>query len=116
MYRVVRIGDKEIPMKATASTDLRYKHIFRADPFRIQTAPDYDIGARLVFLRQMAFVMAASAAGRDMTALTEDDFEAWLEELDHGAFVKAIGAIQAVYEGNDPPADDEDEAGNPNEE
>lgn len=112
MFRVVKIGDKEIPMKATASTDLRFKQVFRADPFRIQTAPDYDTGARLVFLRQMAFIMAAAAAGRDMTALTEEDFAAWLDEFDHGAFIKAMPAISAVYEGNDAP----EEGANPNEE
>lgn len=112
MYREVKIGETKVPMKATASVDLRYKQTFRADPFRVQTAADWvETGAKLVFIRQMGYIMAQAAAGRDMSTLSEEDFADWLDQYDHGDFVRAMPAIWAVYEGNDAPPEDQ---GNPN--
>ena len=42
MYKVVTIGEKEVPMLSMASTDLYYKNAFGEDPLKIQTSDDYD--------------------------------------------------------------------------
>ena len=37
MFKVVKIGDKEVPMMAMASTDIYYKRVFGEDPLKIVT-------------------------------------------------------------------------------
>lgn len=102
MYRVVKIGDKEVPMLSLASVDVFYRQIFHKDPQKIQSAEDFGGVQSLEFVFEMAFVMAKRAEGltrQQMAQLTEDDFEAWLDDQDRGGLYDAVADIWATYNG-----------------
>lgn len=101
MYRVVNIGDKEVPMLAMASVDIYYRRVFHEDPLSIMTSKvDDGVKTRVAF--GMAFIMAKFAECRDRKAmlhLTEDQYIEWLEQFDYGDFIAAAPEIIGVYYG-----------------
>ena len=102
MYAVVKIGDKDVPMRAMASIDLYYRNIFHEDPIKLQTRPDFDDAARISFAMRMGFVMAKFAELPDrkaMNALNEDAFLDWMDQFERGECLEALVDITMVYEG-----------------
>ena len=98
-YKVITIGDKDVPMLALASVDVYYKKIFREDPLAIMTS-DADNGAKSRIAFNMGFVMAKFAELHDrkkMLQLSEDDYLDWLEQFDYGDYVQAAAEILALY-------------------
>lgn len=102
MYRVVKIGDKEVPMLSLASVDLFYRQIFHKDAQKIQSAEDFGGVESLSFVFEIGFIMAKRAEGltrQQMAQLTEDDFDEWLDSVDRGGIYDAVADIWAVYNG-----------------
>lgn len=101
MYRVIKIGDVEVPMLGVASVDVYYKRIFREDPLSIMTS-EADNGKKTAIAFGMGFVMAKLAETKDrkqMLQLTEADYLEWLEQFDYGDYVAAAAEIIGVYYG-----------------
>ena len=102
MYRVIKIGEKEVPMLGVASVDIYYKRIFREDPLSIMTSTDAGNGKKTAIAFGMGFVMAKLAETKDrkqMLQLTENDYLEWLEQFDYGDYVTAAADIIGVYYG-----------------
>lgn len=102
MYRVVKIGDKEVPMLAMASVDIYYKRVFHEDPLSIMTNASIPDGEKTRVAFGMAYIMAKFAECRDrkaMLRLTEDDYLEWLEQFEYGDFVAAAAEVLGVYYG-----------------
>lgn len=103
MYRVVKIGDKEVPMLAMASVDIYYKQIFGEDILKIMTDEEkFDTADRVNAIQRMGFVMAKSAELRDrrqMMRLNTDSYLDWLDQFPRGDLITAFEAIQALYLG-----------------
>ena len=102
MFRTVKIGEIEVPMKAMASVDFDYRNIFHEDPTKLQGDPNFDAGDLINFLFRMAFVMAKAAeldSRKEMTKLNESMFYDWLDQFERAAFMDALEEIKAVYDG-----------------
>lgn len=101
MYKVVKIGDKEVPMMAMASSDIYYKRLFGQDPLKVVTAGDNGDNTGLLF--QMGFILAKQAELRDrkkMMTLTMDDYIDWLDTFEYSDYVEALDQVAVVYYGN----------------
>lgn len=103
MYRVIKIGDREVPMLGVASVDIYYKQIFREDLLRIVSADsDHDNTDRIDAIQRMGFVMAMRAELKDrekMMALNELDYLDWLDGFSRGDLIAASAEILALYMG-----------------
>ena len=105
MYKVVTIGEKEVPMLSMASTDIYYKNTFNEDPLKIQTKDDYDAADMYHLFIRMGFIMAKQAeikTRKEMMKLNEEAFLDWVDEFqreDICDFDKIV-EIKDVYEGN----------------
>lgn len=102
MYRVIKIGEKDVPMLCMASSDLYYRQIFHEDAIKLQTRDDADTADQINFLTKMAFVMAKYAEcseRKEMLKLNEDAFFDWLDQFDRTDFYAAFEDILHLYEG-----------------
>jgi hypothetical protein len=102
MFRTVKIGDVEVPMKAMASVDFDYRNIFHEDPTTLQSDPNFSAGDLINFLIRMAFVMAKAAeldSRKEMAKVNESMFYDWLDQFDRAAFMDALESVKAVYDG-----------------
>ena len=101
MYGIIKIGEKEIPMLATAATPIKYRQVFQKNllPYFMGKASDED-AAEMV--GELAYVMAADADKQDTMKLSMDGYLAWLEGFDPLAFVDGavVSEILALYQGN----------------
>jgi len=101
MYKLVKIGDKEVPMMAMASSDVYYKRVFGEDPLKIVTAQETGDSTNLLF--QMGFILAKQAELRDrkkMMALTLNDYVDWLDQFEYSDYLESLSDVAAVYYGN----------------
>lgn len=102
MYREIKIGDKKVPMKANAATPIRYRQVFGKNllPYFMGKATDED-AAEMV--GELAYIMAMSGSGADMTKLSLDGYVEWLEGFDSMDFVNpdTVQALISLYQGNE---------------
>ena len=101
MFKVIRIGEKEVPMLSMASVDVYYRNIFHEDPIALQ-AKGMDDGETIVFVMKMGFVMAKYAelkSREEMRSLNEDSYLEWLDDMERMDYLTALPDIRAVYEG-----------------
>lgn len=108
MFAKVKIGEKEVPMLAMASSNIYYKRIFGEDPIRLQADKDLTSGEQIEFAMQMGFVLAKAAEAqgdrKKMLSLNEESYIEWLDQLESGDYVDphVLASILAVYNGNSP--------------
>ena len=99
MYRIVKIGDVDVPMLAMASVDIYYKNIFHEDPIKAQLSADE--GALVSCMMRMGYVMAKFAELHDrkeMNKLNEDTYLDWLDGFYRADYLEALADIRAAYE------------------
>lgn len=103
MFRIVKIGDKEVPMLAMASVNIYYKRVFGIDPLVLQDGSrEMTPGENINLYLGMGFIMAKMAELKDrqkMRQLNEDDYIDWLEQYDNADLINAVVDIAAVYNG-----------------
>lgn len=112
MYKIINIGEKQVPVLATASTNVYFKHIFGDDPIVIQSSDAYDTSQRISFAHRLAFVIARQAQAQDdvnagkaasirdaMQGVSEDDYIDWLDGIDFSDLQEALGDVMEVYAG-----------------
>lgn len=107
MFRIVKIGDRDVPMLAMASVDVYYKRIFNEDPIKAQMRGDEAV---VEFAYRMGFVMAMFAEKRDrkeMLKLNEDNYLDWLDGFYRADLMEALGEIVNVYESQKAPSSTE---------
>lgn len=100
MYKIVRIGDKDVPMLSMASVDLYYKNVFGEDPLVVQQ--NMGSGEAIGFYQRMAFIMAKYAEvkeRKEMLKLSFDSFLEWMEQYDRDELILALEPIMLVYNG-----------------
>ena len=116
MFANVKIGDRNVPMLAMASSNIYYKRIFGVDPIRLQTDKDLTVGDNLEFAMQMGYVlaMAAEAQGdrKKMLSLNEETYLEWLDQFDNDDYLNpdVLGNVVAVYNGEGPDSVEKKEA------
>lgn len=105
MYKVIKIGEKEIPMMAMASTDNYFKNTFGEDPMKKMTTPDLEVSEMIDVVMKLGFIMAKFAElkqRKEMLKLNEDAYYEWLDGFQREDLVNddVLVAIQDVYQGN----------------
>lgn len=100
MYKVIKIGAKDVPMLANGATPYRYKQIFRADYFK-QVTEDNSPATSIDVFTKMGFVMAMQAEKKDMRKVSEDMFFEWLEQFESMDISNACGEIAVLIAGNE---------------
>lgn len=108
MYKVLKIGDTDVPMLAKASTNVYYKEIFGDDPIEAQNAEA--LGTRIEFAQQLAFVMAKMAAAQEsvnngsaksmrdvMQLVSRDNYLDWLDEFEFMDLQNVLGEVMDIY-------------------
>ena len=101
MYREIKIGEVSIPMKATAATALRYRHVFGQDLMTEFQNVGQDTGLGMSALQQLAFIMACAAdPEKDMNKLNDEVYMEWLDKFEPLDFAEAAEEIINLYVGN----------------
>ena len=100
MYRVIKIGEKDVEMVANAATPYRFKQIFRKDYFRYTVSEDRDGAEDMDVMARMAYIMAMQAAKADMAKLNEDTFLEWMEQFGVMDVIGAVADIMDMINGN----------------
>lgn len=101
MYREITIGKESIPMKATAATALRYRHVFGQDLLTEMQKVGEDGGLGMSALQQLAFIMACAAnTNVDMRKLNMDEYIDWLDNFEPLDFAEAAEDIIDLYIAN----------------
>lgn len=90
MKKDIKIGDKIVPMKATALTPYKYKNEFGRDIFRdAELLKDVDKFDSVVICR-IAYSMTDAG----------EPFESWLDGFEILDFVKALPEILSLWNGS----------------
>ena len=101
MQKTVKIGEKEVEMRATAATAIRYRNVFHGDIMTelMEMNPE-KIDAKVIEkIQQLGFIMAKTAEGANMSALTQDDYLEWLDQFDGMDLMTASKDIVTIYIG-----------------
>ena len=101
MYREIKIGEVSIPMKATAATALRYRHVFGQDLMTELQDSEESTSLGIDTVQKLAFVMACAAdPEKDMTKLNEEVYIEWLDKFEPLDLAMATQEIVDLYLGN----------------
>lgn len=97
MEKVIQIGNKDIKLRSSAATYIKYRRVFKEDLFKTlqdmtkQIGEDGDIpDGAVAILLQAAYIMAGQADPK-MTS----DIETWLDQFE---LLDSINGIQGVFE------------------
>ena len=105
MYGIVKIEGREVPMKATAATPIRFKGVFGEDLLKFFVEMQgqdkmNDFGIAEV-MQKLGYIMKAQAAGEDFAKLTPETYLDWLDGFDDPMSVMmASGDIMSLYQTN----------------
>lgn len=101
MQKSIMIGDVEVAMRASAATAIRYRNTFHGDIMKelMEMNPEQIDSSVIEKIQKLAFIMAKSAEGANMTALTEDDYLEWLDQFDSLEMMTASKDIVSIYLG-----------------
>ena len=105
MYGIVKIGEKEVPMMAMASTDYYFKNVFGDDPLKKMSDKELPVSDMIDTVLKLGFIMAKFAelkTRKEMLKLNMDAFFEWLDEIPHEDVYDddTLVAIQDIYQGN----------------
>lgn len=101
-YKVIKIGEKEVPMMAMSSVAIYHKWVFGTDLNKITFETKYSQGDRISLYFELAFIMAKFAELKDrrkMRKLNEDSYLDWLEQFEYEDLVNALDEVQNLYLG-----------------
>lgn len=101
MQKSIMIGDVEVAMRASAATAIRYRNTFHGDIMKelMEMNTEQIDSSVIEKIQKLAFIMAKSAEGANMTALTEDDYLEWLDQFDSLEMMTASKDIVSIYLG-----------------
>lgn len=96
MYKEIVIGEKTIPMITNALTPKRAFEFFHED-FLAYIGQELQQGQVCDLAEKLGFIMAMRAAEKDMSKLTEKDFDEWLEGFELGDLMEASAEIVGLF-------------------
>lgn len=92
---------KKFGMLANGVTCIRFRAVFHKDVMiensKLLAATD---DADSEYFAKLAYIMNASAEKKDMTKLSQEDYEKWVEQFEGSALWDAQKDIAGVYTGN----------------
>ena len=94
MFKEVSIGEKKVPLKATASTIIRYRQVFKRDLLKSIGTNEEEVDAGII--QELAYVMAMAAAGEDMMKLNEETYMDWLDQFDSFDIINPDTAMEII--------------------
>jgi hypothetical protein len=101
MYREIKIGAKNVPMKATGATPIRYRLVFKEDVLTEFSSVGDNYAVAIDTLSKLAFIMAMSADDSvDMSKINIDSFVNWLDGFEPFDITNASDEIVDLYMGN----------------
>ncbi len=94
-------GPKDFDMAANGATCIRFRQVFHKDIMvenakLISATEDADSE----YFAKLAYIMNAQAEKKDMSKLSQEGYEAWLEQFEGSALWDAQSEIASVYTGN----------------
>ena len=97
MEKVIKIGDKDVKLKSSAATYIKYRRVFKEDLFKTLQDMTKEIGddgaipdGAVAVLLQAAYIMAGQADPK-----INCDIETWLDQFE---LIDSINGIQGVFE------------------
>ena len=97
MEKVIKIGEKDIKLRSSAATYIKYRRVFKEDLFKTLQEMSKEIGddgnipdGAVATLFQAAYIMACQADPK-MTM----DIDTWLDQFE---LLDSINNIQGVFE------------------
>lgn len=102
MQKTVKIGDKDVMMRSSATTAIRYRNIFHEDIMKelMEMDPKKMDANVIEKIQKLGYIMARSAEHADMKTLTEDGFVEWLDQFETIDIIQASKDIMMLYLGN----------------
>lgn len=100
MQKTVKIGEQEVAFRATAATALRFQSVFKQELLDVVFNKENTNAASVKSCQRLAYIMAASAEKRDMSSLSPENFEDWLDQFDNMEFLEALPEIISIYGGS----------------
>ena len=92
-FKVVKFGEKDVALKSTAATALRFKQIFNFDLLKTLTKIKLDgkeDGEKVdealdtsELITKLGFIMAKQAEKADFSSLNINSYYDWLDEFEH---------------------------------
>ena len=97
MEKVIQIGNKDVKLRSSAATYIKYRRVFKEDLFKSLQDMSKEIGdegnipdGAVAILLQAAFIMAQQADPKTTT-----DIDTWLDQFE---LIDSINGIQGVFE------------------
>lgn len=105
MYRVVKIGSRDVPLRSTGTTQIRYKQVFRRDILidlaKMDNKDDAEKIAAIDYIKELAYIMHMQAEG-EIKKAGYDDYIEWLDGFEESDFQdeKTIQDILSTWNKN----------------
>lgn len=99
MYKIIKIGEKEVALDSSAALPIRYTKIFHENFFKSVDALT-KAGESVEYfdtVQKLTYVMAMQADKADFNALNVETFEAWLDGFSIMEMMDAVDSIVEVY-------------------
>lgn len=101
MFKVVKIGEKDVPMLSNAATPYRFKQMYGMDLMNEMSKLDETKPTEAIeVVEQLAFIMSKAAEKADMNMLNMGMYYDWLEQFDSDDMINAFSDIVTLYIGN----------------
>lgn len=97
MYKEVKIGSQNIPLRASGATPVFYKMLFHRDILQIMKKAKEDTSQLGDCTSELAFVMAKQAEKADMTKLSYEAYIEWLDTFESMDLIMSSLDIMEVY-------------------
>lgn len=105
MIKNIKIGDRDVLMKSTAATAIRYRNVFHENLFsqlagsaEAEKDPE-KLGVAMDTIQQLAYIMNLTAEG-EAKNMSFDDYLRWSDSFEADAMIEAASDIVSLYSGN----------------
>ena len=96
-FKDVKVGAFTIPMRANGRTPLYYRQIFHKDILSAFSSEGDQLTMASENIPEVAYVLAMSGEGADMSKLNEDTFEEWLEQFEMFSIYEILPEILELW-------------------
>lgn len=98
MTKDIKIGEVVVPMTATALSPIQYRQVFGEDLIKMAQTHADDFGVEgYEMYAKLGFIFAKRAEGADLTKVTAQDFEEWVDQFGFVELCEAEADIALLY-------------------